>query len=121
MRYMILAKATPQTEAGVMPEEKLVARVADYHEQLARAGVLLDAAALQPSAKGWRVRDAGGQRTLARGPFAECKQLVAGYTLIEVRSTEEALEWTRRYPATMDGAAAGEIDLRECVSRSSGA
>jgi len=100
MRFMILVKATPQSEAGAMPEQELFTAMADYHEQLAKAGVLLDASGLQPSAKGWRIRYSEGQRaTVIDGPFAETKELVAGYTLIQVRSRDEALEWTRRFPA----------------------
>ena len=98
MRFMILLKATPQTEAGVMPAEKRNAAMAEYLEQLAKAGVLLDASGLQPSAKGWRVRYAVGRPTIVDGPFAESKELIAGYTILQVRSREEALEWTRRFP-----------------------
>ncbi len=113
MRFMILVKASPQSEAGVMPEEKLLAAMADYHEQLAKAGVLLDASGLQPSAKGWRIRYADGKRTVIDGPFAETKELVAGYTIIQVRSREEALEWTRRFPAPHDEAIDAEIEVRQ--------
>lgn len=115
MRFMILVKATPQTEAGVFPEDKeqLFAAMADYHEQLARAGALLDASGLQPSAKGWRIRYRGGKRTVIDGPFAEAKELVAGYTLIQARSREEALEWARRFPAPHGELAEGEIEVRQ--------
>jgi hypothetical protein len=113
MRFMIIVKATPQTEEGVMPEEKLIEAMADYHEQLAKAGVLLDASGLQPSSKGWRIRYHGGKRTVVDGPFAEAKELVAGYTLIQVKSREEALEWTRRFPSPMGEAADGEIEVRQ--------
>jgi hypothetical protein len=112
MRFMIIVKATPQSEQGVMPEETLFAAMADYHEQLAKAGVLLDASGLQPSSKGWRIRYRDGKRTLVDGPFAETKELVAGYTLIEVKSREEALEWSRRFPAPMGELAEGEIEVR---------
>ena len=113
MRYMIIVKATRDSEAGVMPGERLLAAMADYHEQLARAGVLLDASGLQPSAKGWRIRyDAGGARRVVDGPFAETKELVAGYTLIQVRSREEALEWSRRFPPPFEGMAC-EIEVRQ--------
>jgi hypothetical protein len=113
MRFMIIVKATPQSEAGVLPEERLIAAMADYHEQLSKAGVLLDASGLQPSSKGWRVQYSGGQRKLIDGPFAETKELVAGYTLIEVRSREEALEWTRRFPAPVGAGEQGEIEVRQ--------
>lgn len=98
MRFMIIVKASADSEAGVMPEASLMAAMADYHEQLAQAGVLLDASGLQSSAKGWRVVYEGTQRRVIDGPFAETKELIAGYTLIQVRSREEALEWSRRFP-----------------------
>jgi hypothetical protein len=113
MRFMIIVKATPNTEAGVMPEEGLMAAMADYHEQLVKAGVLLDASGLQPSAKGWRIRYSGGKRTVVDGPFAETKELVAGYTVIQVKSREEALEWTRRFPAPMGEHEDAEIEVRQ--------
>ena len=105
MRFMILVKATKDSEAGVMPGEDLLAAMADYHEQLAKAGVLLDGNGLHPSAKGWRIKWAGGQKTIVDGPFSETKELVAGYTIINVKSREEALEWTKRFPnpALADG------------------
>ena len=113
MRFMIMVRATPDTEAGVMPEDdRLMAAMATYHEELARAGVLLDGAGLQPSSKGWRIRYAGGKRTVIDGPFAEAKELVAGYTLIQTRSKEEAMEWARRFPSPMGELADGEIDVR---------
>ena len=99
MRFMILVKATKDSEAGVMPEDdKLFQEMAAYHEELAKAGVLLDGSGLQPSSKGWRVRYEGKKRSIIDGPFAETKELVAGYTLIQVKSREEALEWSRRFP-----------------------
>ncbi|HYD80183.1 MAG TPA: YciI family protein [Paucimonas sp.] len=115
MRFMIIVKATPQTEAGEFPEDqdRLFAAMADYHEQLAKAGVLLDASGLQPSSKGWRIRYAEGKRTVIDGPFAETKELIAGYTLIQVRSRDEALEWTRRFPAPHGERAEAEIEVRQ--------
>jgi hypothetical protein len=116
MRFMIIVKATPDSEAGVMPSESLLAEMAAYHEQLAQAGVLLDGSGLQASSKGWRIRYAGKkptERTLIDGPFTESKELIAGYTLIQVRTREEALEWTRRFPnPSMDGGQA-EIEVRQ--------
>ncbi|MGH9361007.1 MAG: YciI family protein [Thermoanaerobaculia bacterium] len=113
MRFMILVKGNKNTEAGVMPEESLFAAMADYHEELAKAGVLLDASGLQPSAQGWRVRYSGEKRSVIDGPFTEAKELVAGYTLIEVKSREEAIEWTRRFPnPAVDGKEA-EIEVRQ--------
>ncbi|MGH6648341.1 YciI family protein [Aquabacterium sp.] len=114
MRFMIIVKASPKSEAGVMPEEALIASMADFHEQLAKAGVLLDASGLQPTAKGWRIRHgADGQRTVVDGPFTESKELVAGYTLIQVRSREEALAWTQRFPAPMGEGEAAEVEVRQ--------
>ncbi|HUG23734.1 YciI family protein [Piscinibacter sp.] len=113
MRFMILVKATPNTEAGVLPEEGLIAAMADYHEQLAKAGVLLDASGLQPSSQGWRIRYQGGHRHVIDGPFTESKELIAGYTVIQVRSREEALEWTRRFPAPMGERESAEIEVRQ--------
>jgi hypothetical protein len=98
MRYMILVKANPESEAGVMPTEELAAQMAAYHEELAKAGVLVDASGLQASSKGWRVEIRGEQRTIVDGPFVETKELIAGFTIIKVRSEAEAREWTRRFP-----------------------
>ncbi|MGH7431274.1 MAG: YciI family protein [Candidatus Methylomirabilales bacterium] len=111
MRFMIIVKATKDSEAGVMPEEKLIAEMAKYHEELTRAGALLDASGLQPSSKGWRIKYSGGKRTLVDGPFAETKELIAGYTIIQVKSKKEAIEWTKRFPnpAMKDG----EIEVRQ--------
>ncbi len=111
MRFMILVKATNDSEAGVMPGEDLLAAMADYHEQLAKAGVLLDGNGLHPSAKGWRIKWAGGKKTIVDGPFSEAKELVAGYTIINVKSREEALEWTKRFPNPTLGN--GEIEIRQ--------
>jgi hypothetical protein len=113
MRFMILVKASEDTEAGVMPAEELFAAMADYHEQLARAGVLLDASGLQPSSRGWRVEYDGHKRTVVDGPFAETKELIAGYTIIQVKSNAEALEWTRRFPNPAVDGKAGEIEVRQ--------
>jgi hypothetical protein len=111
---MIIVKANAASEAGVMPEDSLFAVMADYHEALARAGVLLDAAGLQPTAKGWRIDYADGRREITDGPFAlDQGGLVAGYTLIQVRSREEALEWSRRYPAPHGAGAPAQIEVRQ--------
>jgi hypothetical protein len=110
---MIIVKASKDTEASVMPKPALFKEMADYHEALAQAGALLDAAGLQPSAKGWRVEYDGEKRRVTDGPFAATKELVAGYTLIEVKTREEALEWSRRFPnPAVDGRAA-EIEVRQ--------
>lgn len=113
MRFMIMVKATKDTEAGVMPEEKLIAEMAKYHEDLAKAGVLLDASGLQPSSKGMRIEYSKGKRTVTDGPFTETKELIAGYTTIQVKSRAEALEWAKRFPAPHGEDADGEIEIRQ--------
>lgn len=113
MRFMIVVKATRDSEAGVMPEEKLMAEMATFHEGLAKAGVLLDANGLQPTSKGWRVRYAGDRRSVIDGPFAETKELIAGYTIIQVKSREEAMEWTRRFPNPVGEGRDAEIEVRQ--------
>ncbi|TAH35523.1 MAG: YciI family protein [Planctomycetota bacterium] len=113
MRFMIIVKATGDTEAGVMPEEELIARMVRYHEELAQAGVLLDASGLQPSAKGWRIQYSGEKRSFLDGPFAETKEIIAGYTLIQVQSREEAVAWSQRFPnPAVDGKEA-QIEVRQ--------
>ena len=117
MRFMIIVRATPDTEAevlGVAPDEQLMADMAAYHEDLAKAGVLLDGAGLRPSRYGWRVHySAGDKRTITDGPFAEAKELIAGYTLIQVRSREEALEWARRFPNPVGRGKEADIEVRQ--------
>ena len=99
MRFMILIRSNATSESDAMPEESLIAAMAAYHEELAQAGVLLDANGLQPSARGWRVRYRNGKGSIVDGPFAETKELIAGYTMIQVPSREAAIEWTRRFPS----------------------
>jgi hypothetical protein len=111
MRFMIIVKANKDSEAGVRPPESAFAEMAAYHEELAKGGVLLDAAGLQPSTKGWRVRYARGKRTVIDGPFTEAKELIAGYTLIQVKSRDEAMEWARRFPNPAPEE--GEIEVRQ--------
>ncbi len=113
MRFMIIVKATRESEAGVMPEEALIGQMATYHEELVRAGALVDASGLQSSAKGWRVRYSGGRRTVTDGPFAETKELIAGYTIIQVKSREEALAWTKRFPNPAGEGKDAEIEVRQ--------
>jgi hypothetical protein len=113
MRFMIMVRANKDTEVGVMPEEKLIAEMATYHEALAKAGVLLDASGLQPSSKGFRVKYSGGKPKVIDGPFTEAKELIAGYTLIQVKSREEAVEWARRFPAPFGKERDGEIEIRQ--------
>ena len=98
MRFLIIVKATAESEAGVVPPPALLAEMAAFHEELARAGAMLDGARLQPSAAGWRIAYDGERRRVIDGPFAESRELVAGYTLIQARSRDEALAWTRRFP-----------------------
>ena len=113
MRFMIIVKATKDSEAGVMPDEKLIAEMATFHEELARSGALVDASGLQASSKGWRVKYDGARRTVVDGPFTETKELVAGYTIIQTRTREEALALTRRFPnPSIDGKQA-EIEVRQ--------
>ena len=113
MRFMIIVKATKDSEAGAMPPESLLAEMGKYHEELQKAGVLLDGSGLHPSKKGWRVKYSGNKRTVIDGPFTETKELVAGYTLIQVKSREEAMQWTRRFPNPSIDGKEGEIEVRQ--------
>jgi len=112
-RFMIIVKATKDSEAGVMPEDSAFEEMGKYHEELARAGMLLDGSGLRPSSAGWRIKYSGGKRTFVDGPFAETKELVAGYTLIQAKSREEAIEWTRRFPNPAHQGKDGEIEVRQ--------
>jgi hypothetical protein len=113
MKYMILVKATQDSEAGIMPTDALISEMVGFHEEMAKAGVLVDGAGLRRSADGWRIEyGKGGKRTVVDGPFTETKELVAGYTIIDVKSREEALAWTKRYPnPSLDGGVC-EIEVR---------
>jgi hypothetical protein len=115
MRFMIIVKATPDSEAGRFPPdpEPLFAAMGAYHEELSKAGVLLDASGLQPTSKGWRVQYEGGKRTVVDGPFTESKELVAGYTLIQTRTRDEAIEWTRRFPNPIGEGMPCHIEVRQ--------
>lgn len=113
MRFMIIVKATKDSEAGVMPEEKRLTEMASYHEELAKAGVLLDGSGLKPTSKGARIRFSGGKRTWIDGPFTESKELIAGYTLIEVKSRDEAIQWAKRFPNPAGEGKDAEIEIRE--------
>lgn len=113
MRFMIIVKASPASEAGVMPSQALLSAMGAYHDELARAGVLLDGAGLRPTRDGWRVHyRADGSRHVQDGPFAEAKEQVAGYTLIQVRSRDEAIEWVRRYPSPGEAGTEAQIEVR---------
>ena len=115
MRFMIIVKATPDSEAGRFPPnpEPLFAAMASYHEELSKAGVLLDASGLQPSSKGWRVQYEGSKRTVVDGPFTESKELIAGYTLIQTRTRDEAIEWSRRFPNPVTEGVSCHIEVRQ--------
>jgi hypothetical protein len=110
---MIIVKATKDSEAGVMPSEPLIAKMATYHEELQKAGMLLDASGLQASSKGWRIKYSGKTHTVIDGPFAETKEIIAGYTLIQAKSKAEALEWTKRFPNPSIDGKEGEIEVRQ--------
>ena len=112
MRFMLIVKANKDSENGVMPDENRFAVMVAYHEALVKAGVLLDASGLQPSAKGWRIQFAGGKRSVIDGPFTETKELIAGYTILQVKSREEALEWAKRMPNPA-GDHDSEIEIRQ--------
>ncbi len=111
MRVMVIVKANKDSEAGVMPKQKLLAEMGKFNEELVKAGVLLAADGLQPSSKGKRVRFSGEKRTVIDGPFSETKELIAGFWLWQVRSMEEAVEWVRRCPNPHEGEA--EIEIRQ--------
>ena len=112
MRFMVMVKASKNSEAGVMPSEKLLNEMGKFNEELAKAGVMLAGEGLQPSSKGARVRFAGEKRTVIDGPFAETKELVAGFWLWKCNSLKEAIEWVKRCPNPMPGEEA-EIEVRQ--------
>ncbi len=111
MRFMVIVKATKDSEAGVLPTEKLLAEMGKYNEELAKAGVMLAGEGLQPSSKGARVRFSGKKRTVVDGPFAETKELIAGFWLWRVKSLDEAIEWVKRCPNPFEGDS--EIEIRQ--------
>jgi hypothetical protein len=111
MRVMVIVKADKDTEAGVPPNERLLAEMGQFNEELVKAGVLLAGEGLHPSSEGVRVRFAGGTRTVVDGPFAEARQLVAGFWLWQVKSLDEAIEWVRRCP--VPAAVESEIEIRQ--------
>jgi hypothetical protein len=109
MRFMLLVKADKASEAGVLPSQKELAEMGKYNDELIKAGVMLAGEGLQPSSKGARVKFSGGKRAVVDGPFAETKELVAGFWLIQAKSKEEAIEWVKRVPFTGDA----EIEIRQ--------
>ena len=113
MKFLILVKATKDSEAGKMPSEALISEMVGFHEEMAKAGVLVDGAGLRPSSNAWRIKYAkGGKRTVVDGPFTETKELVAGFTIIDVKSREEALAWTKRFPNPSNDGGEAEIEVR---------
>ena len=113
MRFMMIVKASKDSEAGKMPGEELLAAMGKYNDELMKAGVLLDLTGLHPSSKGARIKFSGGKRTVIDGPFAETKELIGGYWLIQVNSKQEAIEWAKRAPAPHGDGAEGEIEVRQ--------
>ncbi len=111
MRFMIIVKATKDSEAGVMPSQQLLTEMGKFNEELVKAGVMLAGEGLQPTSKGARVKFSGSTRTVTDGPFAETKELIAGFWLWEVKSKEEAIEWVKRCPNPMKGES--EIEIRQ--------
>jgi hypothetical protein len=116
MRFMVMVRASEASEAGVMPGEEFRSSMGKYNQELIKAGVLLDLAGLQPSSKGARIRVSEGKRTVIDGPFAETRELITGYWIIEVKSLDEAIEWARRVPAP-SGAQESEIEIRQYFER----
>ncbi|MFL1527324.1 YciI family protein [Pseudomonas sp. O230] len=112
MRFMIIVKASPDSEAGVMPSEELLTAMGNYNEELVKAGIMLAGEGLHPSSKGARVRFSGDTRSVVDGPFIETNELIAGYWLWQVKSKEEAIEWVKRCPNPMPGTEA-EIEIRQ--------
>ena len=112
MKFMMIVKASKDSEAGVMPSEKLIAEMGKYNEELMKAGVLVDLAGLHPTSKGTRIRFSGGKRTVTDGPFTETKELVGGFWIIQVKSREEAMEWAMRAPNPQENGD-GEIEIRQ--------
>ncbi len=113
MRFMMIVKANEDSEAGKMPSEELIGAMGKYNEELMKAGVLVDLSGLQPSSKGARIQYSGGKRTLIDGPFAETKELIAGYWVINVKSRQEAMEWAMRIPAPFGEGQEGVIEIRQ--------
>lgn len=111
MRFMVMIKADQDTEAGVMPSEKLLTEMGKYNEELVKAGVMLAGEGLHPSSKGARVKFSGDKRTVIDGPFAETKELIAGFWIFQVKSKEEAIEWVKRCPNPLEGEC--EIEIRQ--------
>ena len=110
MRVMVIVKASPESEKGVMPSTELLTAMGKFNEELVKAGIMLDGDGLKPSSQGKRIRFSGSKRTVIDGPFAETKELIAGYWIWQVKSMDEAVEWARRCPNPMPGG--GELEIR---------
>ena len=117
MRFMVIVKADADSESGALPDPKVIEEMGRYNEELARAGVLLAAEGLQPSARGARVRFSGSRRTVIDGPFAESKELIAGFWIFQVKSKEEAIEWVKRAPNPFPGKES-EVEIRQVFETS---
>ena len=113
MRFMVMVKATKESEKGEMPDTKMFEEMGKYNEELAKAGIMLAGEGLQPSSKGVRIRFSGNKRSVIDGPFAETKELVAGYWIWQTRSLEEAIEWAKRCPNPMPDSAESELEIRQ--------
>jgi len=113
MRFMMIVKTNKASEAGVLPSEALLSAMGKYNEELMKAGVLLDLSGLQPSSKGFRIKYSGGKKTIIDGPFAESKELIGGYWVIQVKSREEALEWAKRIPNPGGEGQDAEVEVRQ--------
>jgi hypothetical protein len=113
MRFMMIVKASKDSEGGKMPSEELLAAMAKYNDELMKAGVLVDLAGLQPTSKGARVKFSKGERTVTDGPFAETKELIGGYWIIQTKSKQEAIEWAKRAPAPHGEGQETEIEIRQ--------
>jgi hypothetical protein len=112
MRFIVMVRANKESEAGVMPSEKLITDMGNFNEQMVKAGVMLEGEGLHPSSKGARIRFDGSSRTVIDGPFAEAKELIAGFWIIQAKSLDEAIEWMKRAPAPFEGGPS-EIEIRQ--------
>jgi hypothetical protein len=113
MKFMMIVKANIDSEAGLMPEDKLIAAMTKYNEELMKAGALIDLSGLHPSSKGARIKFSGDKPTVVDGPFAQTKELIAGYWVIQTKSKEEAIEWAKRAPNPAGEGKEGEIEIRQ--------
>jgi hypothetical protein len=112
MRFIVMVRANKESEAGVMPSEKLISEMGKFNEEMVKAGVMLEGEGLHPSSKGARIRFDGGSRSVIDGPFTETKELIAGFWIIQVKSLDEAIEWMKRAPSPFEGGPS-EIEIRQ--------